>query len=98
MRDRIWLNIASNGEVTGTPSEDAVGSVEITIRATDSGSFTRSVDQTFTLQVTASFEGWQQQNFDLPAEAALAEALANPDMDTLPNLIEYALRLDPNSC
>jgi hypothetical protein len=41
--------------------------------------------------------GWQALHFTLPAESALAAALADPDGDGLPNIAEYALGLDPRT-
>lgn len=90
-----WLSVAPNGLVSGTPPDLTFGEFTVTLRVTDSGSPAKSADQTYTLTVTARFSGWQAQYFQLPAEAALAEALADPDEDDVPNLIEYALRRNP---
>ena len=40
------------------------------------------------------FQNWQAAHFDLPAEAADAQPQADPDGDG-PNLIDYALKLNP---
>jgi hypothetical protein len=47
------------------------------------------------LTVSDSFTRFQNLNFNLPGEAALAAADQDPDNDDLPNIIEYALRTDP---
>lgn len=90
-----WLSVAADGRVSGTPPDLTFGEFPVTLRVTDSGSPARSAEQTYTLTVAARFSGWQAQHFNLPAEAALAEPLADPDADRLPNLIEYALRRNP---
>jgi hypothetical protein len=90
-----WLNVAANGAVTGTPLEAHTGSVSVTIQATDNGSPAATRDQTYTLVVRATFAGWQNLRFTLPAENTLASASADPDGDGVPNLIEYALRTNP---
>jgi hypothetical protein len=43
------------------------------------------------------FADWKNENFVLPAEASLAEETADPDSDGLPNLVEYALKLNPRA-
>ncbi len=90
-----WLSVAANGAVTGTPLESDTGDVTVTIRATDNGSPAATRDQTYTLTVRATFAGWQNIHFTLPAENAIAAAGADPDGDGFSNLIEYALRMNP---
>lgn len=90
-----WLTVAANGLVSGTPPDLTFGEFTVTLRVTDAGSPAKSADQSYTLTVTARFSGWQARYFNLPAEAALAAALADPDEDGVPNLIEYALRRNP---
>lgn len=90
-----WLNVAGNGLVSGTPPDLTFGEFTVTLRVTDSGSPAKSADQTYTLTVAARFSGWQARYFTLPAEAALAAALADPDEDGVPNLVEYAQRRNP---
>ncbi len=92
-----WLTVAANGLATGTPPDLTSGDVTVTIRVTDNGTPPLSAEQTFTLRVVASFAGWQALHFNLPAEAALAAPLADPDNDGLPNLAEYALRRNPRA-
>ncbi len=92
-----WLTVATDGSVSGTAPEGAAGVFPVTLRVTDSGSPANSAEQTYQLSVTSSLAGWQAIHFSLPAEAALAEPLADPDIDGLPNVAEYALRLNPRS-
>jgi len=40
---------------------------------------------------------WRQQKFGDPANSGIATDDADPDHDGLPNLMEYALNLDPNA-
>ncbi len=90
-----WISVASGGAVTGTPTAGSAGSVPITIRVTDNGNPALSADQSYTLIVAASFASWQGQNFNLPAENAIASPNLDPDNDGLPNLVEYALKTLP---
>lgn len=90
-----WINVTTGGLVTGTPPVDAAGDHPISLRVSDNGSPVMSGTQNYTLTVSASFAGFQNLNFDLPGEAALAAADQDPDNDELPNIVEYALRTDP---
>lgn len=90
-----WLTVAADGLVSGTPPDLTFGEFSVTLRVTDGGSPAKSADQTYTLTVAARFSGWQTRYFNLPAEAALAAALADPDEDGVPNFVEYALRRNP---
>ena len=97
-----WLTVSAGGAVSGTPPAKSSGLQSVTIRVTDSGTATKgyslgSTTQTYTLGVISSYAGWQSLNFTLPAEAALAAPLADPDGDGLPNVIEYALGFPPRS-
>lgn len=52
--------------------------------------------QNFTLTVLSALQDWQQQNFGADASnPAIAGETADPDSDGLPNLLEYALGLNP---
>lgn len=93
-----WLTVTSGGLVSGIPPEGSAGGHLVTLRVTDFGTSTKgysmsSSTRTYTLHVTSSYTGWQALNFTLPAEAALAEPLADPDLDGLVNFLEYAVRL-----
>lgn len=91
----VWISVSGAGTVTGTPPAGAAGSFLITIRVTDNGSPALSADQSYTLIVAAAFAAWQAQNFNLPAENAIAAPNLDPDNDGLPNLVEYALKTAP---
>lgn len=93
-----WLAVSSAGMVSGVPPDGSSGSFAVVIRVTDSGTSSKgfslaSTSQTTTLNVISAYSGWQTLNFTLPAEAALASTLADPDQDGLANLLEYAVRL-----
>jgi hypothetical protein len=93
-----WLTVSSAGLASGIPPAGSAGGHLVTLRVTDFGTSTKgysmsSSTRTYTLNVTSSYAGWQALNFTLPAEAALAAPLADPDSDGLVNLLEYAVRL-----
>jgi len=95
-----WINVSSAGLVTGSPPENGAGQFNVALKVLDQGTSTKGYSagfstQEFALEVIASYAGWQNLKFSLPAEAALAEAGADPDSDGLSNLSEYALRLPP---
>lgn len=90
-----WLIVAGNGLVSGIPPEGPLETVNVTIRATDDYSNPLSVDEMFAISLSASFVGWQNLQFDLPGEAAIAGADQDSDNDDLPNIVEYALRNNP---
>jgi len=90
-----WLSVEPTGLVRGTPPTSAAGDFNVTVRVADNGSPSKSADQTYVLTVTGGFAAWQARHFDLPAEAALAEALVDADGDGWLNLGDYAFRLDP---
>ena len=92
-----WIDVSFSGLVSGTPPVGSVGTPTVAIRVTDDGLPNLSTDQEFTLTVKASFTGFQNLNFDLPGEAAIAAADADPDEDDLPNIVEYALKTNPRS-
>ena len=92
-----WLTVSTSGLVSGSPPDFSAGTNAVTLRVTDNGSPAQSVDQTYQLTVTAAYEGWKQMKFTLPAEELLSGPLVDPDNDGLPNLVEYAWRLDPRT-
>ncbi|GAA5480858.1 cadherin domain-containing protein [Haloferula sargassicola] len=56
----------------------------------------RSVTRTVSIQILSSIEGWRQQQFGTDAgNPTVAGNDADPDHDSIPNLVEYALGLDP---
>ena len=92
-----WLTVASNGAITGTPPDAANASEAVTIRALDNGSPPASVDQSYTLTITASFLGWQRLNFGTGENDPNAGARTIAPGRANPNLIKYALRGSPTA-
>lgn len=93
-----WLSVAANGLVSGTPPAGSAGSSIVFIRVLDNGTPQQFATQGYTLVVAdagATFASWQGQNFNLPADAAIAGVNDDPDNDGLANLVEYALKTPP---
>lgn len=90
-----WLEVAANGAVSGAPPEGPLETVDVTIRATDNYSSPLFTDEMFSINLSASFAGWQNLNFTLPGESGLSGADKDSDNDDIPNIAEYALRLNP---
>ena len=90
-----WLSISSSGLVSGTPPLGAKSGSSIVLRVTDNGNPAESADQSYTLQVSVSFAGWQALYFDPDVEPSLTEAAADPDNDGVSNFLEYALLGNP---
>jgi hypothetical protein len=93
-----WMTVSSSGLLSGTPPPGSAGSSQVQIRVRDNGVPQLSSFQIFTITVSesfATFAAWQSQNFNLPAEAALAAPGEDPDGDGLPNVGEYALKTPP---
>lgn len=90
-----WLSINGNGLLSGTPPDGEAGGRTITVRVSDNGGPPAVVDQVFTLQVAATFDGWVNLHFNPQTEAALAVPGGDPDNDQIPNLHEYLMRLNP---
>ena len=92
-----WLTVSTAGLISGTPPENALGDISVTINLSDDGTPGMSVTQSYTLSVTASFSGWQNLRFNLGTNGSDAAPEADPDQDGLPNLAEYLLRTDPRA-
>lgn len=90
-----WLSVSISGLVSGTPPEGSAGNPTVSLQVTDNGSPVLSDTQDFTLTVSASFTGFKNLNFNLPAENAIATPDQDPDKDNLPNIVEYALKTNP---
>jgi hypothetical protein len=90
-----WLSISTDGLISGTPPDDQARVHSINVRVTDNGAPPEAAQQTYSLTIAASFDGWKNLHFNLPTEDALASPSADPDNDGIPNLHEYATRLNP---
>lgn len=90
-----WLAVSAAGLLSGTPQEGDSGSFTVTVEATDDAASPASAQQSFTLVVAATFAGWQNLHFNLPAEMALSGEGADADDDGFSNLEEYARRMNP---
>ncbi len=85
---------ARTGIISGTPT--TYGRSEVTITATNADGVAIS---NVTIDIQATFAGWQQLKF---SESELADPdisgdLASPAGDGIPNLLKYALNLDPHA-
>lgn len=89
-----WLAVSGTGLVTGTPPDDLATVESVTIRVTDDGSPPATADQSFSINVTATFAGWVKLNFPPGTDAGTILA-ADPDLDGIPQLMEFALRTSP---
>jgi hypothetical protein len=86
------LSIATNGTITGTPT--TIGTTNFTVSVTD-GIYT--THKNFTLTTITALAKWRTDNA-LPADGTGTGAnLADPDSDTVENLLEYAFGSNPNS-
>jgi len=92
-----WLTNSTTGLFSGTPPDNANSTEAVTIRVIDTGSPPASADQSFTINVTASFLGWQRLNFGSGENDPNAGAAIDGEGDRVPNFIEYALRTSPQS-
>ncbi len=86
---------SATGQISGAP--EATGAFAFTVRATDADGATAT--RAFTLAVQGlPYADWLDQYFT-PTEqtdpALGGSPSADPDADTLPNLVEWALGLDP---
>jgi hypothetical protein len=87
-----WLTVAANGLVSGTPPDNANAIEAIKVRAVDNGSPPASADQSYNLNITASFLGWQRLNFGSGENDSNAGAAVIGPGRIHPNLIKYARR------
>ncbi|MGY8672241.1 MAG: putative Ig domain-containing protein [Verrucomicrobiia bacterium] len=90
-----WLSISASGLVSGIPPDNQAGGHTVKVQVFDNGAPPEFSLQTYSLIIVASFDGWKNLHFSLPAEDALAAPGADPDNDGIPNLHEYATRLNP---
>lgn len=83
--------LSENSSITATISYSSIPTVlEIPVQATRTADGSESITQTFTLPVTETFGGFV-------AGLTLTGALDDPDLDGIPNLLEYALGGNPST-
>lgn len=91
-----WLSVSSSGLVSGTPPDDSTQTITVAIQVTDNGSSPESVQQTFMINLTSTFEGWVSTH--LPDESDPSAILSSDiDGDGIKLLTEFALRSSPTS-
>jgi hypothetical protein len=74
------------------PNQTGSGTITLTV---SDGQL--SANDTIALAVTATpKQSWRLQNFGTANDTGNAADLADPDIDGLANLVEFALNLDPN--
>lgn len=94
------LTLSSGGTISGTPSTS--GTSEFTVRVADVDNDTATQALSILVNpapppIVQGYAGWAATQFS-PQElgdAQISGASADPDGDGLPNLLEYALGLDP---
>jgi len=92
-----WLSIALDGTLSGLPAESDLGTHIFTVRVTDAAGLAADGNLQITVTTPSSFESWQLAEFGPQAgDPLVAGELADPDLDGLSNLLEYALGTDPN--
>jgi hypothetical protein len=93
-----WLSIAGDGTLAGTPAGSDAGMNSFVIRVTDP--FGQAAETSLEIEVTDGLpplEAWRSAAFEEHSgNAGISGNDADPDGDGLPNLVEYALGLDPN--
>lgn len=92
-----WLTVSTAGLVSGTPPDNANATEAVTIRVIDTGSPPANADQSYNINITASFLGWQRLNFGSGENDPNAAPGVDGEGDQVPNFIEYALRASPQS-
>ncbi len=103
-----WLAVSPSGALSGTPSNGEAGLNVFTVSVTDAGSpglgggGALSATATLNVMVAASgpsFSAFASTNFTAEEQAnpLVSGPAADPDGDGIPNLLEYALALDPRA-
>lgn len=85
----------SNRTLTITPAADRIGTTTLTLTVSD-GVLSATTSLVVTVNGTPS-QSWRQQYFGSTSSAGLSADTADPDFDGTPNLLEYALGLDPRA-
>ena len=89
------LSLSSAGVLSGTPT--AGGTFSFTLQATDAVALT--AQKTYSLTIQTPLTLWMATQFtaDEQADPTISGALADPNHNGLPNLLEYALNRDPKA-
>jgi subtilisin family serine protease len=89
------LSLSSAGVLSGTPT--AGGIFSFTVQATDAVALTAQSAYSLTIQTPLSLWTAAQFTEAEQADATISGALADPNHNGLPNLLEYALSRDPKA-
>lgn len=90
-----WLEISSEGVLSGTPGLSEGRATSFILRATDSEGLFAETTVNLTVTLTAH-QQWRLDSFGEDAgDLELTSDLNDPDGDGIPNLIEFALGLEP---
>ncbi len=93
-----WLQVSANGNLSGTPGIANAGTNQWIIRATSTGGLWAEATLTISVIVTDPYEQWLADSFGSNADnPAITGDLIDPDSDGIPNLMEFALNLAPNT-
>jgi uncharacterized repeat protein (TIGR03803 family) len=87
----------SSGLISGTPTASGTFWVPITATITN-GAFALTGSGTLAITVQSAYSGWKSQMFTAAqlADPTISGDMANPAGDGIPNLMKYALGLNPN--
>jgi hypothetical protein len=81
-----------------TPAANKIGQVTITVTVSDPATPGLTASTTFDMAVTATAgQSWRLQHFDKTDATGDAADGADPDLDGVPNLMEFALNGNPNA-
>ena len=96
-----WLSVASNGDLTGTPSGSDAGNNSFTVRVTDAGGLhSQATLQMLVIQSNPDannngiLDSWETEKFG-NANPGSNDPNADDDGDGLSNLLEFALDTHP---
>lgn len=91
------VTLSAAGLLSGTPAV-GTGNASYPITITAANGVLPNSSQSFTLVVLSPWQFWQLQNFGANASnPAIAGDNADPDLDTIINLFEYAWGTNPNA-
>ena len=85
----------TNGALNLTASASAAGQTTVRLTTTDLEGGTLASSFVVTVLSSNPLIAWRQTNFGTTSDTGSAATLADPDGDGIPNLLEYALGLQP---